>query len=59
MTGVQDQRDISSVVASLVAEDQRGLRWPTYATLLPDHVTLTCQSVDRTSLQGYVPSCSR
>lgn len=26
-----------------------------YATLLRDHVTLTCRSVDRIFLQGYVP----
>ena len=26
-----------------------------YATLLADHVTLTCRSVDRVFLQGYVP----
>jgi hypothetical protein len=26
-----------------------------YATLLRDHVTLTCRSVDRISLQAYVP----
>src|SRR4051794_41283455 len=26
-----------------------------YATLLRDHVTLTCRSVDRFFLQGYVP----
>ena len=26
-----------------------------YATLLSDHVTLTCRSVDRIFLQGYVP----
>src|SRR5262245_4929624 len=28
---------------------------PDYATLLRDHVTLTCRSVDRIFLQGYVP----
>ena len=26
-----------------------------YATLLRDHVTLTCRSVDRIFLQAYVP----
>ena len=26
-----------------------------YATLLRDHITLTCRSVDRIFLQGYVP----
>ena len=26
-----------------------------YATLLRDHTTLTCRSVDRFFLQGYVP----
>ena len=26
-----------------------------YSTLLRDHVTLTCRSVDRIFLQGYVP----
>ena len=26
-----------------------------YATLLRDHTTLTCRSVDRIFLQGYVP----
>jgi hypothetical protein len=26
-----------------------------YATLLRDHVTLTCRSIDRIFLQGYVP----
>jgi hypothetical protein len=26
-----------------------------YATLLRDHVTLTCRSVDRIFMQGYVP----
>jgi hypothetical protein len=26
-----------------------------YATLLRDHVTLTCRSVDRFFLQGYIP----
>ena len=26
-----------------------------YATLLRDHVTLTCRSIDRVFLQGYVP----
>ncbi len=29
-----------------------------YATLLHDHTTLTCRSVDRIFLQGYV-WCSR
>jgi hypothetical protein len=27
-----------------------------YATLLRDHTTLTCRSVDRFFLQGYVPA---
>ena len=26
-----------------------------YATLLPEHVTLACRSVDRIFLQAYVP----
>jgi hypothetical protein len=26
-----------------------------YATLLRDHVTLTCRSIDRIFLQAYVP----
>ena len=26
-----------------------------YATLLRDHITLTCRSVDRILLQAYVP----
>ena len=30
-----------------------------YATLLRDHVTLTCRSVDRFFLQSMSPSCSR
>ena len=30
-----------------------------YATLLRDHMTLTCRSVDRMFLQAYVRSCSR
>jgi hypothetical protein len=35
--------------------NQKGYTMVDYATLLQDHITLTCRSIDRLFLQAYVP----
>jgi len=38
-----------------VFQNQKGYTMADYATLLRDHITLTCRSIDRLFLQAYVP----
>ena len=40
---------------SLVVAEAKEAVMADYSTLLRDHVTLTCRSVDRIFLQAYVP----
>jgi hypothetical protein len=42
-------------VAFQCSKPKKGYIMADYATLLRDHITLTCRSIDRIFLQAYVP----
>ena len=54
LRGAPEGRPLASGRSVLVAQ-HREAAMADYATLLRDHVTLTCRSVDRIFLQAYVP----
>jgi len=49
------ERPARRIGHSLVVAETREAAMADYSTLLRDHVTLTCRSVDRIFLQAYVP----
>src|SRR5207248_5617565 len=52
---VSMERPARRIGHSLVVAETREAAMADYSTLLRDHVTLTCRSVDRIFLQAYVP----